>query len=105
MSLKPNNKVNELLIALGYVDMDGEISAFVGNYFNVLNHGAVQIEDEAMKLKMLFMTDEERKKQELIIANRRVCLAKLKADAAYKKELAELSMKERTAKGQEKQET
>lgn len=30
--------------------------------------------------------------------------AKMKADAAYKNELAELSMKERRAKGQEKQE-
>jgi hypothetical protein len=84
---------------LGYVDTDAECCAFVGNYFSILNHGAYLIEEEAVKLKMLFMSDEDRKKQEIIMQNKRDMRAKMKADAAYKKELAELSMKERHAKG------
>ena len=42
----------ELIEALGYVHMDGELFAFVGNYFVVLNHGASQIDDEVMQLRM-----------------------------------------------------
>jgi len=62
LSLNPYDSVISLLTALGYVEMDGDISAFVGNYFSILNHGAMLIEDECMQLKMMFMTDEERKK-------------------------------------------
>ena len=99
MVLQPAAKLQELLANLGYVETDPDMLAFVGNYFNVLNHGAVQIDDESMKLKMEKMSPEDRKKQELIIQNRKECLAKMRADAEYKRELAELSMKERTAKG------
>lgn len=67
MSLQPNGKVLELLFALGYTDIDADMCAFTGNYFSVLMRGAAQIEEAAMQLKMLYMTPDERKKQELII--------------------------------------
>ena len=67
MSLQPQDKINQLLEALGYVEVDPECSAFVGNYFPILNFGAVHIEEQAIELKMLFMTDDERKKQEIIL--------------------------------------
>ena len=63
------------------------------------------IEEETLVLKILFMTPEERTKQEIISQNKREIRAKLKKDAEYRKELAELSMKERHAKGLEKAET
>lgn len=53
---------------------------------------------------MLFMSEEDRKNQEFIIKNKRDMRAKMKADAEYKKNLDDLSMKDRHAKGQEKQE-
>jgi len=87
MALQPMEKVEELLTALGYTAVDQDMCAFVGNYFSVLGLGAHMIEDESMKLKMLSMTDEERKKQELIMQNRKEYLAKRKAELAHKKQL------------------
>ena len=75
---------------------------FTGNYFIALNSGAVHLENESIQLKMLFMTDEERTKQEIILKNKRVMLEKMRKEAEYKRELADLSMKERHAKGLEK---
>ena len=72
--------------------------AFTGNYFPVLMRGAAQIEEAAMQLKMLFMTPEERAKQELIIQNKKDIIAQRKKDAAYKKQLDEYSQKDRQAK-------
>lgn len=48
MSLKPAEKVLELLTALGYDIIDSECSAFAGNYYMILNNGAVMIEDASM---------------------------------------------------------
>jgi len=45
MSLKPQEKVVELLTALGYVEMDEDLSAFVGEFYGGLMQGAKQIED------------------------------------------------------------
>ena len=62
--------------ALGYTFLDDEMHVFVGDYFVNLSIGAHMIETEIMKLKMLTMSDEERKKQELIMKNREEYLAK-----------------------------
>jgi len=102
MSLSPCERVTQLLSALGYEEVDAEISAFTGNYFAVLSHGAFLIDEAAMELKMLTMPEDERKKQELILQNRRDYLAKMKADAEYKKMLEENSMKDRKEKAKEK---
>ena len=85
MALQPSQKVVELLEALGYSQVDDDVSAFFGNYFSVLGMGAQMIEEESMKLKMLSMSEEDRKKQELIMQNRKEYLAKKKAELEYKK--------------------
>jgi len=85
MALQPSQKVVELLEALGYSQVDDDVSAFVGNYFSVIGMGAQMIEEESMKLKMLSMSEEDRKKQELIMQNRKEYIAKKKAELEYKK--------------------
>ena len=84
MSLQPNGSIVNLLKALGYVEVDSEIMAFTGNYFDVLFMGSRLIDDAAMEIKMLSMSPEDRKKQELIIQNRKELAEKRKAEAAYK---------------------
>jgi len=42
--------------------MDEDLSAFVGEFYNGLIQGAKQIEDASMDLKMLTMSEDERKK-------------------------------------------
>jgi hypothetical protein len=92
LGLKPQQRVLDLLHALGYVDIDDEICAFTGNYFNVLNAGAVMVEEESMQLKMQFMNQEDRTKQEIVQKNKKDMIAKMRADAEYKKNLEHLSM-------------
>ena len=70
MNLKPDGKILELVESLGYTFLDDEMHVFVGDYFVNLSIGAHMIETEVMKLKMLSMNDEDRKKQELIMKNR-----------------------------------
>ena len=70
MALKPDGKILELMEALGYTYLDDDMHVFVGNYFVNLSIGAHMIETEVMKLRMLTMSDEDRKKQELIMKNR-----------------------------------
>lgn len=91
-----------MLLALGYTDLDEEHYAFVGHYFAVLSHGAYLVDEASMEMKILTMPEEERKKHELILQNRREYMAKMKKDAEYKKHLEELSQKERKVKQQEK---
>jgi hypothetical protein len=62
MNLKPDGKILELVEALGYTFLDDEMHVFVGDYFVNLSIGAHMIETEVMKLKMLTMSDEDRKK-------------------------------------------
>ena len=71
ISLQPNEAVVELLAALGYVQVDAEVQSFVGDYFVILAMGAHIIEEESMKLKLLNMSEEDRKKQELIMERQR----------------------------------
>ena len=71
MSLKPEGSVIALLLALGYTDIDADHCAFAGNYFDVLLMGSRLVDDAAMELKMQKMSPEDRKKQELIIQNRK----------------------------------
>ena len=75
--------------------------AFTGDYFVVLNMGAKILDEESMQIKMLTMEEGERKKQQLIIDNRKAYEAKRKADAEHKKELQENSMKDRKEKAKE----
>jgi hypothetical protein len=76
--------VLDLLAALGYQALDSESHAFTGDYFVVLATGAKILDDESMQIKMLTMSEEERKKQQLIIDNKKAFLIKSKADKEYK---------------------
>lgn len=98
MSLKPNDKVIELITLLGYVQMDEDISAFVGEYFNGLVQGARLIDDQSMHLKMLSMSDEDRKKQELIFKEKAVFMEKHKAKIAEQKRIEQISQANRKVK-------
>jgi len=69
----------------------------------ILAMGAHIIEEESMKLKMLTMSAEDRKKQELIMERQRETKAKMKKDAEYRKTLQEHSMKDRAEKAKEPQ--
>ena len=50
---------------------------------------------------MLTMSPEDRKKQELIIQNRKEIAEKKKAERAYRQQMEDYSRKDRIAKGQE----
>lgn len=104
MALQPSGVIIELAEALGYTYIDDEMHAFAGDYFAVLMEGSQMIDAETMKLKMKTMSEEDRKKQELIQKNKEEYKAKMKADAEYKKHLEELSQKERKVKQAEKNE-
>jgi hypothetical protein len=62
MSLQPNGSVLSILKALGYTEIDAEMLAFTGNYFDVLFMGSRLIDDASMEIKMLSMSPEDRKK-------------------------------------------
>ena len=100
--MEPSGIVIELIETLGYTYLDEEIHAFPGDYFNVLMEGSGLIDQAVMTVKMKTMTPEERAKQELIQKNREEYKAKMKADAEYKKQLEEHSMKDRKVKQEEK---
>jgi len=98
LALQPNGVIIEMVEALGYAALDEEMHAFSGDYFDVLMEGSTLIDNAVTELKMNNMTDEERAKAELIRKNQEEYKAKMKADAAYKKHLDDLSQKERKVK-------
>jgi len=59
----------EMVEALGYVSLDEEIHAFAGDYFDVLMEGSQLIDSATMELKMAAMSEEDRKKAEIIKKN------------------------------------
>merc|ERR1711977_568230 len=85
MAMQPNSKVKELIELLGYESMDDEVSAFTGKNYSMLIHGVKMLEDQTLKIKMLIMSPEERKKHELIIKEREEFLAAKKAREAERK--------------------
>lgn len=52
--------VRELLLTLGYIDMDDEHYIFVGEYFNVLLMGQGMSEHALNRLKFKYMSPEEK---------------------------------------------
>lgn len=91
MALQPDGVVIQLIEALGYTELDGELHAFTGDYFQVLMEGSSLIAEASMAIKMLTMSESEKQKQELIRQNQEAYKAKLKAEAEYKKQLEHLS--------------
>ena len=88
----------ELIEALGYTHLDDEMHAFAGDYFEVLMAGSKMIDDVSTKLKLDNMSAEEKAKAELIRKNQEEYKKKMQADAEYKRNLEELSQKERKVK-------
>ena len=98
LSLQPTGAMIELIEALGYTHLDDEMHAFAGDYFEVLMAGSKMIDDVSTKLKLDNMSAEEKAKAELIRKNQEEYKKKMQADAEYKKNLEELSQKERKVK-------
>lgn len=70
MRLKPEEEVEELLELLGYAKIDDDTSEMSGNKLGRLVQGARLVDNQSMRCKMVNMTPEERKKQELIMKER-----------------------------------
>ena len=51
---------------MGYTSLDDEFHCFAGDYLEALKLGLELIEEQAMTLKMSRMSEDERKKQEII---------------------------------------
>jgi len=102
LSLQPSGVIIEMVEALGYTNLDDEIHAFAGDYFDVLMEGSTLIDNAVTELKMNNMSEEERKKAELIRKNQEEYKAKMREAAEYKKQLEDISMKERKVKQAEK---
>ena len=94
-----------LIEALGYVELDGELHAFTGDYFQILMEGSTEIANASMALKMLTMSEDEKQKMEMIKKNQEMFKAKQKEEAEYKKQLEHISQQERKVKQAEKNET
>ena len=93
MSLKPQEKVSELLKHLGYNEIDAEHSAFVGDYYVGLMSGNKLIETAIEDIKMLTMSEEERNKILLIRKEKAEFYAKKKEEDKRKKELLDIAEK------------
>jgi len=93
MSLKPQEKVVELLRHLGYNEIDSEHSAFVGDYYLGLMAGNKLIETAIEDIKMLTMSEEERNKILLIRKEKAAFYAKKKEEDARKKEMIDIANK------------
>lgn len=66
MGLQPSGAVIQLIEALGYTMLDDEIHAFAGDYFAVLMEGSTLIDQALQQLRLANMSEDERKKAELI---------------------------------------
>ena len=64
--LSLSGQIHDLIVALGYVDVDEDFYSFVGDYFSVLKRGQEIIQQKLMPLKVKYMTPEEKKKHEIL---------------------------------------
>ena len=59
MCLKPIDRVLEMIVLLGYVQMDDKIYAFIGEYYKEIHQGAIQLSDQITRLKYKDLTKEQ----------------------------------------------
>jgi len=64
--------INELILALGYTDLDAEHYAFVGDYFTVLKKGQTLIEKVLEPIRYKAMSPEEQKKYDILQEQKRI---------------------------------
>ena len=86
---------------MGYTPLDDEFHCFAGDYLDSLKLGMQLVEDQAMVVKMSRMSEDERKKQEILNQRKAEFAAKQLQEKKRKEELQRLSMMDRKAKGQE----
>jgi len=76
MALQPDGCVILLIEALGYTELDGELHAFTGDYFQILMEGSTLISEASMTLRMQTMSADEKEKMEMIKKNQEMFKAK-----------------------------
>ena len=76
MALQPDGCVILLIEALGYTELDGELHAFTGDYFQILMEGSTLISEASMALRMQTMSADEKEKMEMIKKNQEMFKAK-----------------------------
>ena len=64
--------VTELVLALGFMQVDEEHFVFVGDYFKVLKRGQFLIEKAVEPIKVKFMTPAERIKWDQLQESKRI---------------------------------
>jgi len=97
--LTVNGRMHELIIALGYVELDEEMYTFVGDYFKILQRSKAIISELYGPIKYKHMSAEEqaryneneKKKQEYEAQRKKFLEEKRKKDE-YVKQLKESSM-------------
>ena len=72
---------------MGYTSLDEEFHCFAGDYLDSLKIGLRLIEEQSMELKMTLMSEEDRKKQELLNQRKVEYAAKMAADKKRKEDL------------------
>lgn len=96
--IKAAAEVQDLILALGFIDMDPEHYVFVGDYFTVLLLGQGMTEHALNKLKVKFMTPEERQRFEIIEQKRLEVIEENKKKQEYIRKLQEQSEQDRREK-------
>lgn len=80
---------------MGWIEVDDEHYIFVGDYYNVLLIGQGLTEHALNRIKIKFMTPEERKKAELIEQKRLESLEEMHKKQEYMKKMQEQSEQDR----------
>jgi PUB domain len=65
LSLTPLTTLHDLILTMGYVELDEEHYIFVGDYFTILLMAQGIVEHSLNKIKSKYMSEEERKRYEM----------------------------------------
>ena len=98
MSLKPQEKVLELIGHLGYTEIDADLSSFVGENYKGLMSGNKLIEITIEDIKMLSMSEYDRNKILTIRKEKAEFYAKKAEEDKRKRELLEIAEKRKADK-------
>lgn len=102
LGLKPPKTLHDLLMTLGYINMDEEHYVFIGDYFVVLLLGQGILEHQTNRLKIKYMPEEERKRLQLVEQKRLEAIEESKNKQDYIKKLQEQSECDRKEKALQK---
>ena len=105
LHIQPTSAVHNLLLSLGYIDMDDEHYIFVGDYFTVLLMGQGITEHALNKQKAKNMTPEERKRYEFTEQKRLESIEEMQKKNEYIKKMQEQSEQDRKEKAAIKSKT